>query len=161
MSPKVAVSNLVSIFLLSWIQIDKTLVHLLSWWIQIVKKIQNPWDTMWPYPICRRSHFPFANCRVPQALLPKKTSWFLNWKPCVSSSCSHTIFYDLSYCRLCSDSSSDFVFIAWRLWLCIYCQGILNFAQSEGDNAEERGATLQDYCGAAFQVAHKTVHSAN
>jgi hypothetical protein len=28
-------------------------------------------------------------------------------------------------------------------------------AQSEGDNADERGATLQDHYGAAFQVAHK------
>ena len=35
------------------------------------------------------------------------------------------------------------------------CQRILNLALSEGNNAEERGATLQDHCGAAFQVAHR------
>ena len=49
-------------------------------------------------------------------------------------------------------------------WLCISsycltvltcCQRILNLALSEGNNAEERGATLQDHCGAAFQVAHR------
>jgi hypothetical protein len=30
-------------------------------------------------------------------------------------------------------------------------------APSKGDNANELGATLQDHCGAAFQVAHKIV----
>jgi hypothetical protein len=42
----------------------------------------------------------------------------------------------------------DFVFIA---------RAILNWAPSKGDNAEERRATLQDNCRAAFQVAHKIV----
>ena len=28
-------------------------------------------------------------------------------------------------------------------------------APSKGNNANERGATLQDHCGAAFQVDHK------
>jgi hypothetical protein len=33
--------------------------------------------------------------------------------------------------------------------------GILNSASSEGDKSDERGATLQDPSGAAFQVARK------
>ena len=60
----------------------------------------------------------------------------------------------LSSCLL-SDRSPDFVFITWQFWLCIYCQGILNLAQSEGDNANKRGATLQDYDGAAFKLLTK------
>jgi hypothetical protein len=60
----------------------------------------------------------------------------------------------LSSCLL-SDRSPDFVFITWQFWLCIYCQGILNLAPSEGDNANKRGATLQDYDGAAFKLLTK------